>query len=152
MVGDYEKNSTDTDFTLATTISPVLAGESCELPLVTGAQSFPSQTLIGASPDTTLAGEVSSCIATSGLPDAVYEIAVPANKELVAPAAGTNLAMNLVEGSCRGITACLANANGGGAGAAETLRWTNAGATAKTVRLIVVGVPAGSYSLELRIP
>ncbi len=155
VVGDYEKNSSDTDFTLATTISPIPAGESCERPIVTGAQSFPAQTLVGASSDTSFAGEVSSCIATSGLPDEVYEVEVPPGKELVAiatPAAGTNLAMNLVEGSCRGITACLANANAGGASAAETLRWTNSGAAMKTVRLIVVGVPAGAYTLELRIP
>ncbi|MGV3622601.1 MAG: hypothetical protein ACO1OB_17410, partial [Archangium sp.] len=154
-VADWEEGSANTGFTLTTDIGPTPAGETCDAPIVTGAQSFPNSTFVGATGDTSFAASASSCVATAGLPDVVYEISVPAGKQLVAvatPQAGVNIAMNLIDGSCRDIAACLANANAGAAGAAETLTWTNSGSAARTVKLIVVGVPPGTFNLDLRIP
>lgn len=154
VVADYEKNSADTRFTITTEIGPIPVGETCDAPIVTGAQTI-NTTLVGSTNDTSVASNATGCVIANNLPDIVYEIEVPAGKQLVAiatPQTGTDIAMNLVDGVCRNITACLANANAGAASAAETLSWTNNGAAAKTVRLIVVGVPPGSFALDIRIP
>lgn len=154
VVADYEKDSTDTNFTLTTEIGPIPPGETCDAPIVTTAQTI-NTTLVGSTNDTSVASNATGCVIANSLPDVVYELEVPAGKKLVAiatPQTGTDIAMNLVDGACRNITACLANANTGAASAAETLEWTNSASVSKTVKLIVVGVPPGSFALDLRIP
>lgn len=156
VVADYERVTADRSFDLTASLGPIPDGESCAKPIVVaGAQRFATQSLRGASSDVSFnTAAAGSCLNGQGLPDQIYEITVPANATFKAnaiPQAGVNLALNLIEGSCRDVKACLANANAGGAGAAETLQWANTANETKTVRLMVFGIPQGGYSLDLTL-
>ncbi len=154
VVADYETDSTDTSFELSTTLGPPPLGETCMLSMpVAASQTLSDESLVGASADVHL-GAGAGCINTNALPDRVYEVTVPAGQTLTAvatPAAGVNLAMNLISGVCRDVAACLASANTGGAGAAETLTWTNTSASTRTAQLVVVGVPPRTFSLQVSV-
>jgi hypothetical protein len=163
VVGDYETNSTNRDFTITGTIAAAPAGESCRLPLALTAGTLAAQSLAGASADVFYATAASTtCTRGNGVPDRVYAATVPNGQTLtvaVTPGAAADFAVNIVDGpatACANVMDCLDTADNAGASTtAETVTWQNTSGAAKTVFVHVVPLDLAAltaqYSLNTTI-
>jgi hypothetical protein len=126
-------------------------GDACESPiaLMSGTPRM-GEALTGFANDyfaTSRSG--TGCVTSTGATgvDRAYSVLVGAGETLtvsVTPSAGLDTAINLHgdAAECAGRT-CLTSSNNGAAGVLDTLLWTNTGAAARTM-LVVVETPAGA--------
>jgi hypothetical protein len=144
-IADYDGSATVTDFTITATVAAPPAGDTCA-----------TATVIAAS-GTTTAQSITGFLQSYDLTDAtcagypyadrVYSVDVPATKMLsvtVTPDMSGDPVIDLIEGpaaNCTNTAVCLASADTGTSGGAETATYTNSGTTTKTVFVVV-----GSYS------
>ena len=162
VVDGYASSSpTGGPFTLDVVIGDPAAGETCATAtaIVTPGQ-LTGQTTVGYIHD--YASTDASCTdAQASGPDRVYSISVPAGQKLtvtVTPTTSFDPVLYLVAGpaaSCTATPTCLIGADDGGAGTgstyAETVEWTNSGASAQEVFIIVDGYNAsssGTFTLD----
>lgn len=139
-------------FRLDVSVDAPVAGDACEAPisLTSGTPRF-AEPLAGFANDYFSRSFITStgCVGTlaAGGVDRAYSTLVGAGETLtvgVTPSAGLDVAINLHGDAteCAART-CLTSTNLAGPGAAESLVWTNTGATARTV-ILLVETPAGA--------
>jgi hypothetical protein len=142
-------------------VTPVATGELCTSPIALSVGS----TVMGTTENRAKNSNVTagSCQPRSGA-DVFYSVTVPAGQVLtvaVTPAANSDILLNLIDpavGTCSAVNSCLTAADSGANGGTETILWSNMGATAKTVLLMVAdyvpqtGTPvAGPFSIQATI-
>jgi hypothetical protein len=131
------------DYDIDITVADQPKGEVCSDPRVvtlTGTTTtLTGETLVGFANDY---GTGTNCSGTGGI-DRVYAIDVPANTRatITVKPTGTSWdpALNLQDAAACGVTprVCLSGTDSGGSGTAETLKYTNTGATTKSIRAVV---------------
>ncbi|MFZ5441219.1 MAG: hypothetical protein ACOZQL_14515 [Myxococcota bacterium] len=153
IVGNYATASS-TDFSMTTTLGAPPVGETCAQPVSVTASVSLSETLAEASSDVRIDPASTTCLNGNGLPDRIYSVTVPAGATMTAvvtPDSATNVAMNVLQGSCTAVLNCLSNVNAGSAGAAETATFTNSGGFATTVLVQVLGNKTTPYGITFTI-
>lgn len=136
-------------FDLAVTVEAIPAGEVCEnaTPLTSGA-ALTGQTTFDFTND--ISGSGTNCAAANSGGDRVYSINVPNGQRLtttVTPVAGFNTSVSLIAGpaaNCApasGTRSCVASADNGGSGAADTAVYSN---TSGGDQLVFVVVDSGA--------
>ncbi len=139
-------------FSLSVAFQPLVAGDVCDLPIqLTPGTPLMTQTLGGFADDYAVSSEP-RCEFHSGI-DRTYSVIVPAGQRLTATVTpvgfDASLTAVLGSGNCRA-NVCLAGAESGSSGVAETLRWDNLTTTAQTMLLVVdsISSSAGSFAIN----
>jgi hypothetical protein len=155
IVGDGNRDSTDSTFSISVAQAAPPAGESCSSPMVIAAPGLlENQTLVGFSREYTLAVGNATCTPYRA-PEVVYEIVVPAGKTLgvvATPDQNSDIAFNLIEGpasNCNDSPTCLLKTISKGAGEAVSGSYSNASGADKRVFIVVTsGVFRTAYTLK----
>ncbi|MBL8924412.1 MAG: hypothetical protein JNJ54_36525 [Myxococcaceae bacterium] len=150
-VGAWESSPRDSTFSLVATSQPIRDGDVCEKPVpITSTNTLSSQTLTDLTRD--YGPLASSCRLASG-DDAVYALTFTTSLTVtVTPDAASDVVLNLLDGpasSCATATACLASADVGGDGAAESLSFINATGGSRTVFLVVSRYTPGAMTFQV---
>ncbi len=155
VVGDYEGDSTNRDYSLVSTVAAATAGESCQLPQVAAAGVLAAQTSAGASADVVFSPTATGCISTFPLPDKVYQVTLQAAQTLTftaTPAAMEDLVINVIDSpatNCNAVAACLDSVNDGAGGVPEISTYANGTTAAKTVFVSVSGLQAEGMGVAI---
>lgn len=152
LVVDTGSTGTGTIDVLATVSTPP-AGDTCG-----SATTLTAGTALTAQPlDATFAndytGSGTGCASTSSGADRAYALTVPAGKRgvfTVTPATTLDVTLSVTTSvaDCAART-CVANANAGTAGVAETTAWVNRGTTDQTVYLVVDTTSTGTGTFDV---
>lgn len=150
-VGAWEAAPLDSTFSIVATSEPIATGDVCERPFVIStSNTLTGQSLLNLTSD--YASSARSCAFFSG-EDAVYEVTFTTSLTVtVTPDASSDVVLNLLDGpaaSCATASACLASADVGGSGAAETVSFVNASGARRTVYLVVSGYSPGPMTFEV---
>lgn len=150
-VGAWEASPVDSTFSIVATSQPIRDGDVCEKPLVIATtNTLSGQSLVDMTKDYSVSSM--SCRGFSG-EDIVYELSfTTALTVTVTPDASSDVVLNLVDGpasSCSTVTACLASADVGGSGGAESLSFVNTSGTRRTVFLLVSRYSAGAMTFTV---
>lgn len=153
IVASYFTSDPGDIFTLDIQFLPPAENEGCDVAPLIG-EGTVTGTTVGASRDY---GTGTGCTGTSG-PDVAYAIDVPSGMTAmvtVAPQAGYNASINLVNASCgmSGSTrTCLAGRDSGGAGVADTASYRNASGATERIFAIVgasSSTQSGTFNLSV---
>ncbi|MDP1825930.1 MAG: hypothetical protein Q8L48_21885 [Archangium sp.] len=151
IVDDYGATGTNGTYTLTASAAAPSAGENCALPL-----NATSGVAVSRTPSTfadDYQGTGTGCLTPSVGPDFVLAYTVPHNRSLsitATPASGLDVSVNFATSlAACGARTCVASANAGAAGTAESTSWNNT--TGGTVTLFVIidtpASPTGSVSV-----
>lgn len=143
-----------------TTTTGTLPGDVCATtsPPITAPGTLTGQSLAGYAVDYAQSSPANGCENYSG-PERVYAVTVPPRQRLVStvtPASGLDPVLNLINGTAAACDAmprvCVANADNGAGGGAETAVWDNGSMSPQNVFVIVggysAGVSSGTFSLQ----
>lgn len=152
-VGAYEASPVASAFTVVVGAAPIPDGDVCERPrAVVTSTTVSGQSLGAALRDYQLSDP--SCRSWSGA-EVVYELTVPGSLVVTAtPDATSDIVLNLIDGpasSCARATACLASADVGGTGDADTLAWFNRSGAPRTVYLVVSSFSGEPMTFSLTV-
>jgi hypothetical protein len=134
-------------FTIQADVAPIPpppGNDTCAMPVALTPGMTVNGTTVSATPDMLYGASPAMCVATSTpRKDVFYSLAVGAGKTatiVVTPDATLDAFVNVIDSAagCTGVAACLAAADDGLRGDAETVTYTNSGAAPQTV-LIQVG-------------
>jgi hypothetical protein len=150
-VGAWERAPLDSTFSIVATSEPVPDADVCEKAIAIGVTNTRTgDSLRGLLRD--YAPSATTCRSGAGA-DAVYAVTFSSSFTVtVTPDAMSDVVLNVVDGpatACATATACLASADSGGDGAAETLSVVNAAGGMKTVFLIVSRYDAGDMTFSV---
>jgi hypothetical protein len=151
IVDDYSATGTNGSYTLTASAAIPAAGENCVSPIIATSGVTVSRTPSNFSDD--YQGTGAGCLTPSVGPDFVLAYTVPANRSLTVtatPVSGLDVSVNFATSlSACGSRTCVAAANAGAAGVAETTAWNNATGAAVTLYVIIdtPASPAGSVSV-----
>ena len=150
-VGAWEAAPVDSTFSIVATSQPIRDGDVCEKPLVISTtNTLTGQSLVDLTKD--YAPSSMSCRGFSGA-DLVYELSFTTSMTVtVSPDASSDVVLNLLDGpapSCATATACLASADVGGGGGAETLSFVNTSGARRTVYLVVSRYSPGAMTFSV---
>ncbi len=153
LVGALGPDDADTGFTLTTSLSSSPRGDDCAgaAPLTPG-QVLGAQALTGFANDYGLGP---GCGSPGNGPDRVYEVSVPAGKQLsvtVTPTVQLNTSVSLIGslGDCvTGAARCVASSELTNPGLPDVVRWTNRSTSAASVYVLVDSLAGTSGTFDL---